>query len=566
MASYSVALQLRAAQEVIKREMPLRSLATRILLMCDVASALLLIQLGQFTHPAFSIFPIVATAAVALQRRNYADDRTESRALDPRGILGSILTPMQYSNFGFFPRQIGARRVICPMIFVRLLCGGALLFIVQAGDCSLTSVYFCRCWYGEHGWLWGWNRLHSDSGEDWACKRSPELWRYNKETFDTNNNLDNDPSAQRLLAEGKGGDVCDGNGLVEPSFGQVYADGDPVFLELDLNSSRWCASESSMPAMLSPSCQRHEIDPGGFQECLNSVPGVFETMCSGRFLVCAIWVRQNPVIFTYLFVPTAALLVLVLMHCVAQLCSASLADVEENKPFRKEIRRQAKKHQEQLQTGNLDHSLWLGRATLAFQLSFFLLDIASDAVCFVEFLQNGLWGCAASQGTIFIVSSILQFRNTGCKKLARLTLESWSMGLPCNELQRILVEEKTFEAPLSLFIQYFSAFWLAGNDEAFFKLWLSIFLSSFGISSGLYLSNHVAIIDFEDLNDDAADTTATPSSQQIGQTIVGTVPPWPPSQPGQAKLPPPPGLVFPERYFQPCPPNGRQGQQGLETE
>ena len=71
----------------------------------------------------------------------------------------------------------------------------------------------------------------------------------------------------------------------------------------------------------------------------------------------------------------------------------------------------------------------------------------------MEFLQNGLWGCAASQGTIFIVSSILQFRNTGCKKLARLTLESWSMGLPCNELQRILVEEKTFEAPLSLFIQ-----------------------------------------------------------------------------------------------------------------
>ena len=199
------------------------------------------------------------------------------------------------------------------------------------------------------------------------------------------------------------------------------------------------------------------------------------------------------------------------------------------------------------------------------------------------------------------------------------------MGLPCNELQRILVEEKTFEAPLSLFIQslgakkyslvfqgcflasedsptytpqncllnrvfrkilhlkllcysnmfrysvmtfprYFSAFWLAGNDEAFFKLWLSIFLSSFGISSGLYLSNHVAIIDFEDLNDDAADTTAHPSSQQIGQVIVGTVPPWPPSQPGQAKLPPPPGLVFPERYFQPCPPNGRQGQQGLATE
>lgn len=49
-------------------------------------------SLFDFPSQAFSIFPIVATAAVALQRRNYADDRTESRALDPRGILGSILT------------------------------------------------------------------------------------------------------------------------------------------------------------------------------------------------------------------------------------------------------------------------------------------------------------------------------------------------------------------------------------------------------------------------------------------------------------------------------------------
>ena len=79
--------------------------------------------------------------------------------------------------------------------------------------------------------------------------------------------------------------------------------------------------------------------------------------------------------------------------------------------------------------------------------------LCKDAVCFVEFVQNGIWGSAACQGTLFIVSSILQFRNTGCKKLARLSLESWNMGLPCNELQRLLVEEKTFEAPLSLFIQ-----------------------------------------------------------------------------------------------------------------
>lgn len=207
---------------------------------------------------------------------------------------------MQYSNFGFFPRQIGARRVIRPMILIRLLCGGALLFIVQLA----------------------------------------ELWLYNKEAVDKEHPLQ--LSGQRVLAQGRARDVCNGTDLVEPSFGQHWTSGtqQPTNLELNLNSSRWCAPESSMPATLSPSCQRHEIDLV-VQVCLKSVPGVFETMCSGIFLLCAIWVGRNPVIFTYLFVPTAALLVLVLMHCVAQLCSASLADVEENKPFRKEIRNSA---------------------------------------------------------------------------------------------------------------------------------------------------------------------------------------------------------------------------------
>ena len=68
-------------------------------------------SLFDFPRQAFSIFPIVATAAVALQRRNYADDRTESRALDPRGILGSILTLdveetcFDFLNFAFL--QLG---------------------------------------------------------------------------------------------------------------------------------------------------------------------------------------------------------------------------------------------------------------------------------------------------------------------------------------------------------------------------------------------------------------------------------------------------------------------------
>jgi len=270
-------------------------------------------------------------------------------------------------------------------------------------------------------------------------------------------------------------------------------------------------------------------------------------MCTGRSLVCAVLAGQKLLLFTYVFLPTAALLALLLMHVVAELLSKSLAGVEENKALRKAVQTQAKQYQEQLQTGILDHSLWLGRTRLALQLSLFLLDIASDVVCFIEFLQMRLWGFAACQGVIFIVSGILQLKSIGYHKFARIILESWNIGLPCNDLQRILVEEKTFEAPLSLFVQYLAAFWLAGDAEAFFKLWVSIFLSTVAISTGLFLRNHVAIIDFEDLNDDIGASATCPSKHQPHGQAINAGNPWPRNGP----LPPPPGLRFPERYFQP---------------
>jgi len=65
MASYSVALQLRAAEETIKRDMPCRSLATRLVLFCDVASTLLLFQLGQFTHVAAGLFGVILRCHVS---------------------------------------------------------------------------------------------------------------------------------------------------------------------------------------------------------------------------------------------------------------------------------------------------------------------------------------------------------------------------------------------------------------------------------------------------------------------------------------------------------------------
>lgn len=57
MESYSLALQLQAAQELVNEKMPKRALVVKLLLFTEVASALLMVQLGQFTHAGFIVIP-----------------------------------------------------------------------------------------------------------------------------------------------------------------------------------------------------------------------------------------------------------------------------------------------------------------------------------------------------------------------------------------------------------------------------------------------------------------------------------------------------------------------------
>ena len=82
-----------------------------------------------------------------------------------------------------------------------------------------------------------------------------------------------------------------------------------------------------------------------------------------------------------------------------------------------------------------------------------LLASCEDVVCFVSFVQNSAWAFAAVQLVIFMASGFLQMRRTNCQSFRKIIAESFNVGLPCNTLQRMFLEEKTFEAPLSLFVQ-----------------------------------------------------------------------------------------------------------------
>lgn len=47
-------------------------------------------------------------------------------------------------------------------------------------------------------------------------------------------------------------------------------------------------------------------------------------------------------------------------------------------------------------------------------------------------------------------------------------------------------------------LRFFSAFYVANDERAFLSLFGSMALSCWGISTGLFLSNHLAIVDLED--------------------------------------------------------------------
>ena len=103
--------------------------------------------------------------------------------------------------------------------------------------------------------------------------------------------------------------------------------------------------------------------------------------------------------------------------------------------------------------------------------------------------------------------------------------------------------EKTFEAPLSLFFQYFSAFYGSRSFTTFGTLMLSILTSGIGIANGLYIANHLSFTDVEDvdLNDQVMPPEFQPS--KIGHPVHHqqmTLPQPPGLQP--VTLPQPPGL------------------------
>eukprot|EP00438_Fugacium_kawagutii_P000552 Skav223853 [mRNA] locus=scaffold2304:427062:430683:- [translate_table: standard] len=559
MASYSLALQLRAAERTVKAEMPRRALTARLLLACDIVSAVLVIQIGQFTHPVAWLQVVVVTFLrrfVASLRLNWADERTQVRSLDPRAILASLIAPVHYSAFGLVKGQKGAARTAVAMVGVRSVCCILLLAILASRNCTKpVAPWVCRC-NNEYGFdknlriqTSGWEK---DQEDQWYCPTQVQMVQYDQSRYGLNGGVGfvggDDYELHKDI-----GPLCD---AVEeeliPYKGRTdgnYWAGKMAIPLFD------CSLNGLMPAMLEASCEAKEIDIVRFWECYTSWPSLVSGICAGRFTLCAALGGElqlkDLLVLSYVLMPTAALMLSILTHGGGHRMNPPLMDVNADKALRKQIKRQAADLQKQLESGNLQESLLYSRNARVSVSLLFRTSFCKDANCLMSFVRSGLWGFAACQLAIFLICGFFQLRSVCGQASKKAISDSWRVGIPTNALLRMLLEEKTFEAPLSLFVQYFSAFWVMKDDASFASLWVSIFFSTIGISGGFFAATHLSIIDLQDL-DDEIDASVTDLTQVIGQAnYVHPETHGKSDSPQASGLPPPPGLGPPAHHQPP---------------
>ena len=579
--SFSLAPQQRAAREVVSEEMPRRALATRLLLFCEITSALLIVQLGLFAHilamaAALIIVPVLhmvhmglyvvgmgfyAYAALCLGIRWSLGGRWNSDGFSSRDLpFASVFTNPGYSSFGFRRGQKGNSLNALTIIVARVACAAVLVHVVlnACGAKHPANLYQCEC-------------------------RSTYL--YHEEKQEPAREPTGEPAGEPVsiigswLATGK--EKCNDHDLYGydsarggyyqflPAAGVLCGNNDESqHLLVGETSEVHLCREVKLPGWLEGHCQAGHLDAVEYFYCREQ--SWYMEYCNARFRVCAIFfVTAELGIFGKVccIAPLLGLALMILIHLAGfivakQTNQPSLMNVSENCELRLRIRTKAYHFEQQLQKEQLEHSIWWGRRSLEMNLFFFLLDISSDFLVLYRYFSAGtdisvIFGCC--QLAILLVGFLYQFWCTSFRKLFLATCESWNVGMPCNRLQKVLMREKTIEAPLSLFLQYFSALYLQGS---LLSLFLSMLSSIFGIANSFYISRHLAVQEYDDVDDETMmKNTPVVCVVGVGEAKLPP-PPGLPGPDGEAKLPPPPGLPGPDGKAKLPPPPGLPGPDG----
>ena len=263
------------------------------------------------------------------------------------------------------------------------------------------------------------------------------------------------------------------------------------------------------------------------------------------------------IFFAYLLLPSCALFALLLVSCFRAWRSREclLTDTQECRELRKTIRRRAKQLEQDMQQRN---ATWTERARAFFRLLMFCGDLASDGLCLVFSIVTKQYAFAVCQGILIFLTVISELLKGGPREFLEAFRDFSKTGTPTDKYLSILQAEQGLEAPLSFLLQYYSVFFTA-NEGAFLTLCVSICMSIYGISKGVYENLHLnleaAFDEVEELADsEGSSPSRTPVShppRMLGfdadatESAASVLPPPPGLKPTVAaapSAPPPPGL------------------------
>ena len=274
----------------------------KLLLFTEVASALLMVQLGQFTHAGLIVIPFFLTSLMAIQREHWAHS---IHIPDPRSVLLSALSPKNYSMFGLRRRQEGIGTYLATTIFLRILCLVPLAVTLNR-ECANPKCLFHMC-FEPRGWKIGtlqrWDRPPEC---EWPASWVNGLAIGNPHTWSFARGLNVDEWCQKNIS-------------TLPKVPTTMWPNQTHLLLLwpTSNFSGLCSEELNLvPAMARHTCIAGTWDPILYHTCLEDA--WLPNMCNGEFIFCSYansdLEGQAILVLTYMLIPSAALLLMLIIH------------------------------------------------------------------------------------------------------------------------------------------------------------------------------------------------------------------------------------------------------------
>lgn len=408
---------MRASQELVAKRMPKRSILVRAMLFAETASALLLIQLGLFTHPAMIVIMFFIMQFCASFPREDCTQGKRFQCLELRSFFSSLLTPKHYSAFGLRKRQENTRLFVLSMMILRLIC--AIVVMKSLSDGCLVGCPYYQCnVQKKEGLTYGWVTAGLNESM----------------TLDIEKCF---PGGGISSLDAVLGTVC--HYPLEHLLNEHNRASWMVFPASMVHSDfSLCNPEvGSIPGIMKDACYNEAFDPVAYHYCLSNPPGIdFPGYCDQGFFFCSSRRDKDSgpegvLVSAYMLVPICGFGLVILLRLLPAFCGQSgMMSVPEDKDLRQAIRARTRQLQQELQTGRPESSLWWDRRAFEFKMSFLVIDVLLDAWSCFSFFRDGAWVFAACQLLLLLISFFVELRSIGFKQFFFAIAESWKAGLP----------------------------------------------------------------------------------------------------------------------------------------